>query len=182
MNRIYIMHKSIHLLFLYFLLSSCSEGDVLENNIDNFTAPIESCTNTEKNTFVLYKIDQEATRSFSLGFTSTTFTLEPDPDELSVTIELNNTTNTLVYRNFGSKINGASYFCSSVPPSGITINQEFLSTDGNAEILYTLKEETASTIIYTRKIILKDITLNGAEFSLRQEQLEFGEDEITVTK
>ena len=176
-----MIHKLIYILLLCIFIHSCSVGDVLENNIDNFTAPIESCSNTVKNTFVLYKIDTEATRSFSLGFTSTTFKLEPDSVD-AVTIALNTTTNTLIYRQFDTKINGVSYFCSSIPPSGIAINQEFVSTDGNAEITYKVKQETDTTITYTQKVTLRDITLNGAEFSLRQELLEFGEDEITVVK
>ncbi|PKV51685.1 hypothetical protein ATE84_3777 [Aquimarina sp. MAR_2010_214] len=161
---------------------SCSEGDIIENDISNFTAPLENCSNQNENTFVFFKVDSQINQSLSLSFTSTTFELNTAPENLTQTIALNSTTNILVHRQFNTQINGAVYFCSSVPPSGITVTQELKSSNGNAVIKYVVKSDTATETIYTRTITLTDITLEGAGISIRQELLELGEDEVTVLK
>ncbi|WP_152538669.1 hypothetical protein [Aquimarina macrocephali] len=176
------MNNFFYYIIFIAVLVSCSEGDVIENDISNFTAPLENCSNQNESTFVFFKIDSQINQSLSLSFTSTTFELNTAPEGLTQTIELNNTTNTLVYRQFNAQIDGSAYFCSSVPPSGITITQELKSSNGNAVIKYVVKSDTATEIVYTRTITLTDITLEGAGISIRQELLELGEDEITVLK
>ncbi|WP_128755159.1 hypothetical protein [Aquimarina sediminis] len=176
------MNKLFYYIICITLISSCSEGDIIDNDISNFTAELEKCSNQEENTFVFFKTDTQINQSLSLGFTSTTFELDTAPEDLITTITLNENTNTLIYRQFESKINGAEYFCSSVPPSGINVTQELKSSDGNAEIKYVIKNEDATSITYTRTITLINITLIGPDISIRQESLEFGQDEITVLK
>ncbi len=177
-----MINKTIHILIICLIFIGCSEGDVLQNDIANFTASLEHCSNSDKNTFVFYKINPDANQSLSFGFTSTTFELTTAPEELQLTIDLNTSTNTLIYREFGATINGASYFCASVPPAGINITRELISTSGNAEVIYKNIKETDTDITYSRTITLKDITFNGDGISIRQELLELGNDEFTIAK
>jgi len=174
------MNRVFYLVILVLLITSCSEGDIIETNV-NFDATLENCANLEENTFVFYKIDPSVNQSLSLGFTSTTFELNTVPEELSTTINLNGTSNTLFYRKFASAINGADYFCSSVPPNGITVTEELTATDGTAQITYTIENETNTQIIYNRVIILNNITFVG-DIIIRREILDLGMDQVTITK
>lgn len=175
------MNRVFYLLMLILFISSCSEGDIIDTNV-NFTASLEKCSNLDEDTFVFYKIDTNVNQTLSLGFTSTTFELDTVPEELSTTITLNETSNTLFYRKFASAINGDDYFCSSVPPSGITVIEELTATDGTAEITYTVESMTDTQILYNRVITLKNITLVGKDIILRREVLDLGTDQITVPK
>ncbi|GAA4277965.1 hypothetical protein [Aquimarina mytili] len=174
------MNKVFSLIIFILLITSCSEGDIIENDID-FNASLESCSNLNDNTFVFYKIDDSINQALSLGFTSTTFEVDTVPEDLSITIPLNETTNTLFYRKFGSAINGADYFCASVPPSGVTITQELIGSDGSIVITYTVDSTTSTETIYNRNIALQNVTIIGADRVIRQEVLEFGSDKITIT-
>ncbi|WP_282090279.1 hypothetical protein [Aquimarina algiphila] len=176
--------NKVFFLIIFTLLISCSEGDIIENDISNFTAPLENCSNQSNDTFVFFKTDSEINQSISLSFTSTVFELNtiPDNEELTLTITLDGTANVLIYRQFDTAINGSEYFCSSVPPGDITVTQELISSNGNAEIKYTLLSETMTEATYTRSFTLNDITLEGPDIAIRQEVLEFGNDEITITK
>ncbi len=174
------MNKVFGLIISALLIAGCSEGDIIENEI-NFSASLEKCSNLNDNTFVFYKIDNTINQALSVGFTSTTFRLDTVPEDLLVTIILNETTNTLFYRQFDSAINGADYFCASVPPSGITVTQELTGTDGVIEITYTVDSTTDTETIYTRTIVLKNITIIGEDKVIRQEVLDFGTDQVTIT-
>ncbi len=176
--------NKVFFLIVIILLIGCSEGDIIENDIGNFTAPIKNCSNQTNNTFVFFKTDSEINQSLSLSFTSTVFELNtiPDNEELALTIALDGNANALIYRKFDNAINDTEYFCSSVPPSGIIVSQELTSSNGNAEIKYLLQSETTTEATYTRIITLNDITLEGSNIAIRQEVLEFGQDEITILK
>lgn len=176
------MNKFFFSILIVILTASCSEGDIINNDITNFDAPLENCANLNQNTFVFFKVDTDVNQSLSLSFTSTTFKLNLVPKELSHTIALNTTTNLLIHRKFASKINNTEYFCASVPPNGTVIAQELKSSDGNAIIKYTEKSQTSTSITYTRNITLSNITLKGNDISIRLELLNFGEDEITINK
>ncbi len=173
-------------IFKYFvfplLVIACSEGDVIENNISEVNGTLENCANLNENTFVFYKIDPQINQAISLAFTSTTFDLDTVPEGLSTTITLNGTSNTIIYRRFDTAIDGATYFCASVPPSGINVTQELISSNGNAVITYVINTDTATETVYDRIITLTNVTFEGPGVAIRQELLEFGSDEITIAK
>ncbi|MDY8138977.1 hypothetical protein [Aquimarina sp. 2201CG5-10] len=171
------MNKIWSYILISFFIISCSEGDLIEDNT-NFTADLENCFNG--NDFVFYIVDTDIHQAFSLNFTSTSFSLDTADPETPVTITLNSTSNLLIYRQFNSAIDGASYFCSSIPPSDIMVTQELISESGTAEISYTLKETLPTETVYTRTIVLNNITLEGNGIALRKEFFLLGSDEVTV--
>ncbi len=174
------MNKAFYLIICMSLCIGCSEGDVIENDI-LFDAALQNCANQNDNTFVFYKVDTAINQAFSLSFTNTTFELNTVPEDLSFTIALNATTNVLLYRKFDTAINGDDYFCSSVPPGNINVTQELISSNGNVEILYAEKSNSGTTITYTRTVMLSNVTLEGDDIAIRQELLELGSDEFTIT-
>ncbi len=169
------MKKIIYLFVLTLIIISCSEGDIIEDDI-NFTAVLEDCSNA--NDFVFFKIDSEKNQALSLNFTSTSFELNELPDNNTETITLNGTTNTLIYRKFDAQINGEEYFCSSIPPSNVLVTRELISASGAATITYERISGTTNT--YTRTITLSDITFKGVDIEIRQELFMFGEEEVTI--
>lgn len=166
-----------HLLFIATItFIGCSEGDIITDDVD-FTADLENCFN--ENDFVFYKIDSAENRSMSLSFTSTSFDINPATAPTDTTVITLSSSNSLIYREFNSEIDGDTYFCSSIPPSDTNIVNELLATDGTAEIIYTLKDVSdPMSEIYIRTIVLKNITLIGDGVALRREFLTLGTEEI----
>ena len=168
-------------MFLVLIIYSCTEGDVIENNI-NFTAQLESCDNPNENTFVFYKIDSGTNQGLSLQFSSTSFELNTIPNDLLFSIALNTSNNLLIYRQFDTSVVGSEYFCASVPPSGIGVAQELIANDGDVEIVYEIISDTTTETVYSRTITINNVTLEGNDIAIRQEVLDFGSDEITIPK
>ncbi|GAA4272340.1 hypothetical protein U6A24_20840 [Aquimarina gracilis] len=168
------MNRPFGLFAIIILFMSCSEGDIIETDI-NFTATPEDCFNG--NDFVIYKIDTDTNRSISLNFTSSSFEVNQVPAEnASETITLNGTSNVLIYRQFDSAINGEEYFCASIPPSGIIVTEELISENGTATISYT----PISGNTFTRTIVVSNVTFKGPGIEIREEVFEFGSYEITT--
>ncbi len=178
------MKIAIYSIFLAFLISNCSEGDIIDNDV-NFDATLENCSNSNDNTFVFYKIDANSNQSLSANFTSPTFDITPEVNDISVTtptvIPLNSDSNQLIYRQFNETITGSDYFCSSIPPSNVSIAQEMISAEGSIEISYQeLDPESNTQRRYTRTIIAKNVSLEGNGISIRRESLFLGSDTIAA--
>ncbi|WP_299443561.1 hypothetical protein [uncultured Aquimarina sp.] len=179
------IHK-LGFLFLILSIMSCSEGDVIEIDVDNFNGDLQNCANENDNTFVFFVIDQDINRSLSVNFTDNNFEINPvvvadiSLDEPTV-ITLNTSNNQFLYREFNTVINGDEYFCNSIPVSNVSVTQELVSSNGTAEISYAVTDDSDPTAtIYSRTIILKDITLEGNGIALRKESLRLGSDNITI--
>ncbi len=176
------MNKFCFYTILLFLVYSCSEGEIIETEV-NFEASIENCANLTDRAYVFYKIEDTQKRSLSVNFTDTAFEITPNVDDISTeeptTIALNATNNQLIYREYDSEINGEDYFCSSVPASGITVIDELISTEGTINISYTALEATSNTQErYTRTITVENATLEGDGITLRKELILLGSDTI----
>ena len=52
-----MIHKIFYYIFISTIILGCSEGDIIDNSVNNFDAPLVNCFNESKNTFVFYKID-----------------------------------------------------------------------------------------------------------------------------
>ena len=164
-------------------MASCSEGDIIDNDITNFDAPLENCANANKNTFVFFKVDNTTNSAMSMNFSSTTFNINPKTSDISTTepttIALNADTNQLIYREFDAAISGSDYFCSIVPPSNTTVTKELISSNGTLAISYTELEPTANTQKrFTRTLTVLNSTLEGDGITIRNEILVLGSDTI----
>lgn len=177
------MNKCFFSILISILIASCSEGDIIENDITNFDAPLENCANLNENTFVFFKVDNTINSAISINFSSTTFNINPKTSDISTTepttIALNADTNQLIYREFSSAISGSDYFCSIVPPNNTTVTKELISSNGTLEISYTEVEPTANTQKrFTRTLTILNSTLEGDGITIRNEILALGSDTI----
>lgn len=166
---------------LLLLITSCSEGDVIDISID-FDGQLQNCSNANDKTFVFYKIDDEINRSLSGGFNSRTFNIAPQSaNDISTTepieITLNTSSNQVIYREFDTEIISEEYFCSSIPPSTVNVVKELVSSSGIIEISY---EATDDITKFIRTVTLRNVTFVGNEIAIRKEVLILGSDEITV--
>ncbi|WP_103867130.1 hypothetical protein [Aquimarina sp. I32.4] len=177
-----MINKISYFVIFIVILSACSEGDIIENDINNFTAELQNCFNDSKNTFVFFKVDNNTNSALSMNFTSTTFDITPETNDISIseptTIPLNADSNQLIYREFENTIT-SNYFCSIIPPSNSTITEELVSSDGTLEISYSELDPTANTQKrYIRTLTVLNSTLLGDGRTIRNEVLVLGSDTI----
>ncbi|MBP2832800.1 hypothetical protein J8281_11440 [Aquimarina sp. U1-2] len=157
--------KFVYILLLLWM-TSCSEGDIIEDDI-NFEATLEDCA-IDTN-FVIFKVSTDGNETISLNFASTNFDLDnPPEDNANQTLELN-TTNNLIYRQFDNSIDAEAYFCSSIPPGNIRVIRELISTNGTATISYTTENN-----VTTRSVVFSNVTFLGTDVEIRQELFELG--------
>ncbi len=166
-NFIYKTKSLITLLILVSLTVACSEGDIIDTDI-NFSDNNLSLCSTSSN-FVFFKLQNSSTESLSVEFTSTTFS-PTTPTTTPITITFNGTSNILRYRSFTSSIDPSNYFCTNIPPSTTLISEELTSPTGTATITVT----EVSTGVFNTVIVLNDITLENDTRSFRQDILQFG--------
>lgn len=175
------MNKLYTYILISILIISCSEGDIIQDNID-FLADLESCSNG--NNFVFYKIDSGINQSLSVNFTSTSFDITPEADDISITeptVIALSSANQFIYRQFSTPINGQDYFCSSIPPSNVVVTEELISTNGSLEVSYTeLPPASTGEARFTRIVTLNNVTLVGERGVIRKEYLLLGSDEVTI--
>ncbi|GGX32662.1 hypothetical protein [Aquimarina muelleri] len=178
------MNKFIYHILISTLIVSCSEGDIINNDITNFDAPLENCANLNKNTFVFFKVDKTTNSTISMSFNSSTFNIRPNTSDISTTepttIALNGDTNQLIYREFSSNISGSDYFCSIVPPNNTNVTKELISSNGTLEISYEELESTNNTQKrFKRTLTVLNPTLESNDgISIRNEILVLGNDTI----
>ena len=173
--------KYTSIFYFLFLVAfiSCSEGELIEDDVD-FEAALNHCSNGDD--FVFFKINPNADQTISLRFSSTTFDISPlaVPTD-TFTVALNTTTNQLNYREFNTSVT-EDYFCSSIPTSTITTTYELVGSDGTIEIDYVLKDDQdPNAVVYTRTVVIKDLTLIGNGISLRREVYELGSEDVIFT-
>lgn len=134
------MKRFSYLLLAHLLLVSCDDGDILVSSFNFDDSSLEICNGAKKNEFVAYKINSDVNEAISYNFISDAFSLSKETPT-PITIKLDGETNILVYRKFTDKID-KSYFCNTIPPSGVSVIEELVIKEGNA--------------IISTKIILED--------------------------
>ncbi|MCK8524101.1 hypothetical protein M0D21_21160 [Aquimarina sp. D1M17] len=128
----------IYFLFLT-LIASCDDGDIIITSFEFDDVDLQLCTGSKENEFVFFKINESINEAISYNFISDTYsetTVTPTP----ITINLDNTTNSLIYRQFSATIT-ADYYCSNIPPADILVNEELVGASGIAEIFNEIIQE-----------------------------------------
>ena len=126
------MLKKIILLHLFVFIFSCDDGDILVTSFEFDDVPLQICEAADENTFVFFKINTQFNDAISFNFQSPLFN-EREETEEPIVIDLKESTNALVYRQFNTKIE-PSYYCNNVPDTDIVVTDEFISTEGTASI------------------------------------------------
>ncbi|APY00185.1 hypothetical protein CLV86_0389 [Lacinutrix venerupis] len=131
-------------LALAFLFTSCDDGDVISVSLE-FDDTFDTCGD-----LVCYKIKSDPSESLSLRLNTTIEALidtDPDPDN-PLLVELANdeieftitSTYSFNYRTYSTEIT-ENIFCSDIPPSDVTIVNDYVSNDGLAIFNVVLTED-----------------------------------------
>jgi|AntDeeMinimDraft_4_1070355.scaffolds.fasta_scaffold04626_2 hypothetical protein len=130
-----------------FLFSSCDDGDIIVTTFD-FDADSElkvcrkdAIVDPEANQLppieVFYTINQDPDESISISLANSSFNgkFSGIGSQDSLRLSVNNS-NQITYRTFNGAV-GNTYFCSPVPPSQPSVNEEYMSTNGGTLFLNT---------------------------------------------
>ena len=133
--KIYPMKKFTSLFLLILLFTNCDDG-----NIDTVQLNFEEQALQQCGEYVFYVLTTDRTESLVVSVSSTTNVLTNtagSPQNFTI----NNTSNRVVYRLFGAPVTGASYFCSSIPPTEPQVLEEWTAPSGIVEISVALEED-----------------------------------------
>ena len=123
------MRKFLSLVFAASMLLSCNDGDIIVTDF-NFDDPqLDWCGDNQSQ--VLYKINNSGVNE-AIAFKFNLTTEEPQfflTEEGQTTIQLNGTSNQIIYRVFDGQV-GSDYFCNEIPPVSPQVTREFRSTTG----------------------------------------------------
>lgn len=169
------MKNIFYTLITFFFILSCSQGDVIvtEFNFDKDT--LEICEATIGN-FIYFKINNETQEGVSFNFSRTNFSVTA-VDSFNIPI---NATNRLVYRKFNTTVD-RNYYCGLLPPSNISVLEEYVSSGGTATITTEITAETEEILndslalkksTYQTKILFENLTLNGPDERLVYQKFE----------
>ncbi|WP_136668177.1 hypothetical protein [Flavobacterium sp. H122] len=144
------------------ILTSCDDGDIIEDTFNFTNATVQKCSSTN----VLYKINDKEALVFSTPESS--FPNEEGTQNLTV-----NSSNSVVYKKFSAATN-ASNICDT--PT-LTVTEEWNVTGGTIEIITTKIPDTNDpnkTVGYNHKITFKNITFNAPGKEIVYDSYEFG--------
>ena len=146
------MKKILSVLLLIFCFS-CDDGDLQIESIDFSAGTIQTCETVDvAQPSILFKINSDEALILSLA--ANVFKNE----EGTVALELTSTTaSTIIYRLFSGTVTN-TYFCSDIPPTSPTVQDEIVATTASITITTTL-DTTATVPTYTHLITITKITL-----------------------
>ncbi len=127
------MKKLFSFLFLIVLFSSCDDGDIIITSFEFNDIDLQLCQGAKENEFVFFKINESNNEAISYNFISEIFS-DTIPTASPILIQLNDGTNDLIYRTFNTPVT-ATYYCSNIPSSDISIIEELVGSTGTAEII-----------------------------------------------
>lgn len=173
----------ISAIFLSFL--ACDDGDIIVTNFDFADIPLEHCEGVGE--YVFFKRNSETLETLSLQL-RTQDTLLGTTDTTTYTYDLDGTNNVVHYRTYASEV-GSDYFCSSVPPTSPTVNQNYIGNQGTVTVYRALAQTEQeiggpspivldTTVLVTVEVT--DLVLDNGEETLIRETLELGEFEDLV--
>ncbi|WP_190809299.1 hypothetical protein [Flagellimonas sp. S3867] len=147
------MRKFFFPILTFFVLLSCSDGDLQVETIDFNGVSLQFCADpvaTSNN--VLFKIN--TTEALILDLQSSVLNNGVVGETITTTSTIPGQS-TLVYRNFSDNVTSA-YFCDDVPPATPTVAQEIEAQDGIVTIT-TVADTDGTNFVHT-------ITLTGVSF------------------
>ncbi|WP_418262647.1 hypothetical protein [Flavobacterium faecale] len=174
------MKKIAGLLFLTFLLNSCDDGNLVQEDIDFEDFTTQKCSTNN----IIYKInDKEA---LILEIPSTNFVNDPTADNSPRTLNISATSNRVVYRFYNGTVS-ADNICETIQPATPVVVDQWSATSGTIQITTTAVKTTNTTdnstkiTGYNHYINLKDITFSIKNGEQTFRSLPFGNYTTTTT-
>lgn len=174
------MKRVLILLIFVMLLNGCDDGNLTLEKIDFESTTTQSCTTNN----ILYKLKEK--EALLLEIPQTVFKNEPTTPGSPIVIDINNSSNRVVYRFYNNSI-ASDNICNTIPPATPVINDQWTAKSGKIEITTTTIKSTNtaenSTRItgYNHSIIFKNITFEKTNGTQVYETFPFGDYSNTTT-
>ena len=130
--------RKIGLVFLLLIgMVSCDDGDLIVTSFDFNDLPVRYCSTVDNNettatNYIFYKINPETFEALAFRFTTDIPILE----EISeVDIDLGRSNSSFVSYRLFNDIVDSDYFCSDIPPAQPRVNEEYISVEGDLNIV-----------------------------------------------
>ncbi|QBN18200.1 hypothetical protein [Flavobacterium nackdongense] len=159
------MKRVFSLLIFALFLNGCDDGNLTLETIDFEDAPTQSCGSND----IIYKLKEK--EALLLEIPNSTFVNEPTDPSSPIVIDIDNSTNRVVYRFYDGTVS-ADNICNTIPPAKPYITDQWTATSGKIEITTTTVTSAGSipgsTVItgYKHRIVFKNITFlktNGTQ-------------------
>lgn len=168
------MKRVFSLLFFVLLLNGCDDGNLTLETIDFEDAATQTCSDND----IIYKLKES--EALLLEIPKTTFANEPTDPSSPIVLDINNTSNRVIYR-FYDGIVSSENICNTIPPAKPYITDQWTATSGKIEITTTTITSTGSiagsTVItgYNHRIVFKNITFAKTNGTQVYETFVFGD-------
>ncbi|TRX22176.1 hypothetical protein FNW25_04285 [Flavobacterium franklandianum] len=168
------MKRVFSLLIFVLLLNGCDDGNLTLETIDFEDGETKNCSDNN----IIYKLKEN--EALLLEIPKTTFENEPtDPDSPTV-IDIDNSTNRVVYRFYNGTV-ADDNICNTIPPATPYVSDQWTASSGKIEIATTTKTIpgtiAGSTVItgYNHRIVFKNITFTKTNGTQVYETFVFGD-------
>ena len=168
------MKRVFSLLIFVLLLNGCDDGDLTLETIDFEDAETKSCSDND----IIYKLKEN--EALLLEIPKTTFENEPTDPESPIVIDIDNSTNRVVYRFYDGAV-AEDNICNTIPPAKPYPIDQWIASSGKIEIATTTKTTPGtidgSTVItgYNHRIVFKNITFAKTNGTQVYETFVFGD-------
>lgn len=173
------MKKVVGLLFFLFVLNSCDDGNLVQEDITFENTATQSCSTNN----IIYKLkDKEA---LILEIPESSFINEPTLEGSPRIINISST-NRVVYRLYNGAVS-ANNICETIPPATPIVTDQWNATNGTLQIITSAVKKTdaatgRTTITgYNHNVVFKNITFAKNNGTQVYETFPFGDYVTTAT-
>jgi len=173
------MKKVVGLLFFLFVLNSCDDGNLVQEDITFENTATQSCSTNN----IIYKLkDKEA---LILEIPESSFINEPTLEGSPRIINISST-NRVVYRFYNGAVS-ANNICETIPPATPIVTDQWNATNGTIQIITSAVKKTDAvtgrTKItgYNHNVVFKNITFAKNNGTQVYETFPFGDYVTTAT-
>ncbi|RVT73455.1 hypothetical protein EOD40_14520 [Flavobacterium sufflavum] len=174
------MKRALSLLFLLALLNACDDGNLTQEDISFDEVSTQSCSTNN----ILYKLKEQ--EALLLKVPENTFTSELTAANDTIELDINTTTNRVVYRFYNGTV-ATDNICETIAPATPVITDQWTATDGKILIVTTTKKETDATTNrtkitgYNHNITFKNVTFAKTSGTQVYETFPFGDYTTSAT-
>lgn len=174
------MKRVFGLLIFVLSLNGCDDGNMTLETIDFEDVPTQSCSINN----IIYKLKEK--EALLLEIPKTTFINEPTDPSSPIVLDIDNTTNRVVYRFYDGTVTNDN-ICNTIAPAKPFISDQWTATSGKIEISTTTITSAGSipgsTVIngYNHRIVFKNITFAKTNGTQVYETFDFGNYITSVT-
>ena len=168
------MKRFLGLLICLVAFNSCDDGDLILEDINFEDVDTQSCSTNN----IIYKLKEK--EALLLEIPKSAFANEPTVPGTPTLIDIDNSTNQVVYRFYNGTI-ASENICNTIPPALPNVTDQWTASSGKIQIITTTIKSTDATNNSTRitgynhNITFKNITFDKTNGTQVYETFPFGD-------